>query len=226
MRRKKTAVLLAGLSLFALSGCYYQATDIDRSFPEFAGTGGNLNSFSSYQYVERTSHKMLFIGNSFTFYNDLPGMVEKIGKELSLDITCKSLTKGSQKLIQSADSQDELGAKIEAEIASVSDYTDVVLQEQSTYPVDYYSSFLDGAYQLRDKIGRAEKDLDETLKTENRKNFYSYQEKYLSDLDIKNFEYMKIKREKDNQIFSSELNSKFKKENKFNHLKKKNEISK
>ena len=75
-------------------------------------------------------------------------------------------------------------------------------------------------------IGRAEKDLDETLKTENRKNFYSYQEKYLSDLDIKNFEYMKIKREKDNQIFSSELNSKFKKENKFNHLKKKNEISK
>ena len=41
-------------------------------------------------------------------------------------------------------------------------------------------------------MGRAEKDLDETLKTKNRKNFYSYQEKYLSDLEIKNFEYMKV----------------------------------
>lgn len=74
-------------------------------------------------------------------------------------------------------------------------------------------------------MGRAEKNLDETLKTKNRKNFYSYQEKYLSDLEIKNFEYMKVKREKDHQIFSSELNSKLKKENKFNHLKK-NDISK
>lgn len=60
-------------------------------------------------------------------------------------------------------------------------------------------------------MGRAEKDLDETLKMGNRKNFYSYQEKYLSDLDIKNFEYMKIKKQK---------------ENKSNYSKKINEISK
>ena len=79
---------------------------------------------------------VLFIGNSYTFCNDmpqaifLPMMEEATGEE----ITVRSCTKGGHYLYQSAENDDIVGEKVVAALAERK-WDAVILQEQSTCPV-------------------------------------------------------------------------------------------
>ncbi len=95
---------------------------------------------------------VLFIGNSYTYYNEMP---EKIFKKLleaaGFDAAVVSATKGGWYLIDSAKPDDELGAQIEAELKSRRfDY--VVLQEQSVCPALGSAKFYTGVRGLFEKI--------------------------------------------------------------------------
>ncbi len=76
-----------------------------------------------------TPTKILFIGNSFTQRNDLPGLLAEMGAERDLCIRSKLLSRGGASLRMHWNS----GAAAK-EIAS-GGYDYVVLQEQSTLPV-------------------------------------------------------------------------------------------
>jgi hypothetical protein len=115
------------------------------------GTATSLG-YAPYVYRERASHKMLFIGNSFTFFNDVPGLIQTMGQELGLNIACKSFTESSQTLLLSSQSSDPLGLRIAKEIVAAGNYTDVILQEQSSYPIEALSLFRKGANALRKEI--------------------------------------------------------------------------
>lgn len=77
--------------------------------------------------------KVLFLGNSYTYVNDLPGMIEEISNKEGKKIIHESVTPGGCTLFQHVESQNSL-SKIRK-----GNWDYVILQEQSQLPViDYY----------------------------------------------------------------------------------------
>ncbi|MBQ9458030.1 MAG: SGNH/GDSL hydrolase family protein [Bacilli bacterium] len=93
---------------------------------------------------------VLFVGNSFTFYNNLDETFVSIGKSINMDLKASRLALGGQKLIDTASSTDPLGKQFDAALNHP--YTHVVLQEHSTNPLNDYPSFLSGVKALKQKI--------------------------------------------------------------------------
>ena len=90
---------------------------------------------------------VLFIGNSFTYYNDLPGTVAEMLDKAGFDFQVESLTKGGWYLHRYADPSDEMGAKLQADFVGRHwDY--LVLQDQSFNPVKDYEDFLGAVKKL------------------------------------------------------------------------------
>lgn len=90
--------------------------------------------------------RILFFGNSFTYFHDLPGMAGKL-------IPCHtdSVTRGGAYLHQFLDTADELNEKMEAALQNGPwDY--VVLQEQSFNAVGDQADFLKSVKDLCEKI--------------------------------------------------------------------------
>ncbi len=76
---------------------------------------------------------VLFLGNSFTFYNDMPGMFEQLSHSGGIMADVYDLTEGSYRLSMFCDPKDELGA-VTLEALEDYDWDYVVLQEQSRLP--------------------------------------------------------------------------------------------
>lgn len=97
-------------------------------------------------------YNFLFIGNSYTHYNDMPEQIfVKILKAAGYDATVTRITKGGWYLIDSAKSTDEVGAKVDSAF-KLRDYDFVVLQEQSTCPAATPAKFYTGVRNLAEKV--------------------------------------------------------------------------
>lgn len=77
---------------------------------------------------QQDSLRLLFIGNSYTYYNDLPQMVYEIAKTQKRKLSVKSITKGGERLRGHLKSEKVRRALIEEH------WDFVVLQEQSSDP--------------------------------------------------------------------------------------------
>ena len=88
---------------------------------------------------------VLFIGNSFTYYPDynnptVPYVFGQIVKNLDQAITVDKVVKGSHTLTKFANETDEMGAIVKQKL-SENKYDYIVLQEQSTAPLNSYNAF-------------------------------------------------------------------------------------
>lgn len=86
---------------------------------------------------------VLFIGNSYTYYNDMPKLFETLCRENGKDVTAYSVTKGGRELRRYADSADETTKALDALLAEHS-FDICFLQEQSTLPLRDYEAFAEG----------------------------------------------------------------------------------
>lgn len=75
---------------------------------------------------EEKPMKILFIGNSLTYYNDMPDLLMKLGKAAGKDIYTFKATVGSSTMCQQISSSTEIGKLVEA--AMKKDWTHVVIQ--------------------------------------------------------------------------------------------------
>lgn len=57
--------------------------------------------------------EILFIGNSYTYYNDQPDLLKKIVQGQGFSAEVNSITRGSYSLQQFADGGDEYGKLVE-----------------------------------------------------------------------------------------------------------------
>lgn len=105
----------------------------------------------------------LFVGNSFTFYNDMPKIAESIAKDLGYDLTCDSVTVGSHTLEQYADVTDEYGKILDDKLKSSIVYNFVLLQEQSTRSYTHFDSFEKGVSTLVKKIHSTQENAEISL---------------------------------------------------------------
>ena len=77
--------------------------------------------------------KILFIGNSYTYYNDMPeACFKKAAEEAGYDVSVTAVTKGGAYLFQYADPEHELGVQVREKAKETWDA--VILQDQSFNP--------------------------------------------------------------------------------------------
>lgn len=95
--------------------------------------------------------KILFIGNSYTYYNDLPKIFEALALDNGHKVTVDSVTKGGRKLFENLDPQDENNKKI-IELTQKNHYDVLFLQEHSNLPITGFDDFYTGAVGLCDLI--------------------------------------------------------------------------
>ena len=96
-------------------------------------------------------YRVLFIGNSYTYFNDMPkALFEAIAKEAGLEIEVDSVVKGGWTLEKHADPDGETGAVVAGKLAG-EPYDYVVLQEQSLRPAIEPEPFFEA---VRDLSGR------------------------------------------------------------------------
>jgi len=100
---------------------------------------------------KETKAKVLFIGNSYTYYNDMPKIFESIAKGQGADVEVFSVTKGGYTLLQLADVNDEHGKRAD-DILKSEKFDVVFLQEQSRRPIIDKGLFIDGVKALDAKI--------------------------------------------------------------------------
>ncbi len=99
--------------------------------------------------------KVLFIGNSYTYFNDLPSLFAKICRENGFEAEADSVTAGGYTLEQFLLPDNENGIKARALLADKK-YDYVVLQEQSVRPAsdpELFFSAVRGLTELINKNG-------------------------------------------------------------------------
>lgn len=98
-------------------------------------------------------YSFLFIGNSYTFYNDMPAIFRGFAEAAGYEVDVTAITKGGYQLSQFADPTDEYGAKVAAALTSEKKYDFVILQEQSVRPAtEDVADFYDAVRNLSDRI--------------------------------------------------------------------------
>lgn len=101
-------------------------------------------------------YSILFIGNSYTFYNGMPKLLEALAASAGYEVEVDSVTKGGYRLSQLADPENEHGKRVEARLTGEKKYDFVVLQEQSLAPAFANAGgFFDAVRNLAERIRTA-----------------------------------------------------------------------
>lgn len=95
--------------------------------------------------------KILFLGNSFTYFNDLPTEVEKLSAGA---LICHSITRGGAYLNAYKTESDELAVRL-SRLLSENEYDYVVLQEQSLNAVVNFDDYLSSVKHIKSLVGKA-----------------------------------------------------------------------
>lgn len=96
---------------------------------------------------------ILFIGNSYTFYHDMPEAIfAPMAEEAGFPLEVSSVTKGGWKLSRFANPEDEGGALLAAELAKGKKYDYVVLQDHSLRTIKDPDKFFEGVKACRDLL--------------------------------------------------------------------------
>ena len=95
--------------------------------------------------------KVLFIGNSYTYYNEMPQLFEKLCRDNGKDVKVYSVTKGGRKLINYQDPEDPITQKID-QLLEGQRYDFCFIQEQSVLPAADPDLFFEGARFVVNKV--------------------------------------------------------------------------
>ena len=99
--------------------------------------------------------RILFIGNSFTYYNDMPSAIfARIAEQNGRDVTVDSVTVGGWSLIKYYEGGEEHSATVRKALSEKPDI--VILQEQSHSPIsapeDFYRA-VRGLVEMAREVG-------------------------------------------------------------------------
>ena len=98
---------------------------------------------------------VLFIGNSYTYFHDLPAVFAALANENGRDVIAHSVTRGGRKLCQFTDTEDDCTKELAAVLSEHPPYDAVFLQEQSLLPYRDYEAFFSGAKHVADTVRAA-----------------------------------------------------------------------
>lgn len=146
---------------------YYSETKPTESGKYFYLENGEIVEWPD---LPSTPKSFLFIGNSFTYRGDygttdnpeIPTYFKNIAKNLGIEVNIDYVVKGSHTLTKFADPTDEMGKIVEQKLTS-NQYDYVILQEQSTAPINNYDTFLAAVKKLKARIDKTQTNCVTTL---------------------------------------------------------------
>lgn len=98
---------------------------------------------------------ILFIGNSYTYYNDMPLLFEQLANCNNQKTTVYSITKGGRKLESYTDTSDVVTVALDT-LLSKQKFDVCFIQEQSVLPASDYNGFIRGldcvVNKLKDRV--------------------------------------------------------------------------
>lgn len=97
---------------------------------------------------------ILFVGNSYTFFNDMPQLFYKTAQENGQAVVVDSVTKGGRRLCENLNENDEWNRTIRG-LAAQKKYDVLILQEQSFFALVDFEKFEDGIRGLMDLVSPA-----------------------------------------------------------------------
>lgn len=100
-------------------------------------------------------YRILLIGNSFTYYNDMnqpSGILYKIATAAGYKVTVDSVYKGGYYLHQYLDETDEYGKQVLLRLRSGYKYDAVVIQDQSNVPISNPSDFYNSCREFKSLV--------------------------------------------------------------------------
>jgi len=95
--------------------------------------------------------KILFVGNSYTYFNEMPKLFEALARENGKQVDVDSVTKGGRKLYENLNPQDEYHQKI-VSLCQENAYDVLILQEQSYFALVDFEKFVEGLAGLMELI--------------------------------------------------------------------------
>ena len=95
---------------------------------------------------------ILFIGNSYTYFNDMDKLFEGICRENGHRVNAFRVTKGGRKMLSYLDPEDPVTQQLEA-ILRERHYDVCFLQEQSLLPARDYEAFRAGMTHVKRMVG-------------------------------------------------------------------------
>ena len=94
---------------------------------------------------------ILFVGNSYTYYHDMPKMLARLCLENGKDVCVDSVTKGGRKLYENLDPEDQYHQSIKEKCAA-RQYDVLFVQEQSYFALADYEKFMEGVVGVRQMV--------------------------------------------------------------------------
>ena len=102
------------------------------------------------------TYSILFIGNSYTYYNDMPTAIfEKMAESVGYTVDVTAITQGAWTLEKFADPTDTYGKEVDKALKGTKKYDFVILQEQSARPAysdTYKAKFYSAVRNLSERI--------------------------------------------------------------------------
>ena len=95
--------------------------------------------------------KVLFIGNSYTFFSDLPELFRALAEKNGKDVEVSSVTKGGWSMIKYLDLGDENSEKLNAALENAY-YDAVILQDHSIMAIKTPEQFADGMTRMVERL--------------------------------------------------------------------------
>lgn len=115
--------------------------------------------YSGERQEDMNGYSVLFIGNSYTFWCDLPSLFKNAAESAGIEVAVDSVTHGSYSLIKYADENDRTvddqgtgNGSVVAEKLNKNKYDIVFLQDFSTQTIDSQKDFYAGVYLLNEKV--------------------------------------------------------------------------
>ena len=129
-------------------------TLIDRCLEDKAYLDYNFEASEDTGDTETTKDvSILFIGNSYTYYNNMPTTIFKgFATQAGYNVTVKAITNGGHTLEKHANPDDTYGAQVEAALTGETKYDYVVIQEQSERPISNPAKFYAAVRNLAERI--------------------------------------------------------------------------
>lgn len=144
MKKRYFSILLICLVLLSACGCVNSAQSSTTNQEENVVEG---------KLPKDKTYNILFIGNSYTYTNDMPRVYfEKMAEACGYKVQITAITKGSYTLEQFADPADPYGGRVMAHLSASDSYDYVILQEQSVRPITEPEKFRDAVSNLNERI--------------------------------------------------------------------------
>ena len=133
------------------------STSLVNTTPSITTTAPTTTTGGTDVTVPQKTYNILFIGNSYTYYNDMPTVLfKKIAESAGYKVRITAITCGGHYISEFADQRDSYGAKVYAALDpnSKTKYDYVILQDQSVSPAadETRGAFYDGARVLVEMI--------------------------------------------------------------------------